>query len=72
MTRKTYTDAEVWADPGSRVILDMINLSRRLLGLYQLTYGEAPTADAVRARLELDDAETRELERERIRRAKLQ
>ena len=34
----------------------MINLSRSLLGLYLLIYGEARSAEAVRARRELDDA----------------
>jgi hypothetical protein len=72
MTRKTYTDAEVWADPRSRLILDTINLSRNLLGRYLLAPGDPRAAAAVRLRLELDDAEKRERERKRIRRAKLQ
>ena len=68
MTRKTYTDAEVWADPRSPAIFEAINLSRKYLRLHLLTYGEPGAADRVRVHLELADAEPRE----RLRRDKLQ
>jgi hypothetical protein len=67
---KTYTDAEVWADPRSAEVIKAINMMmRKPYGLRPLVHGNPEDAPAVRERLEQHDADARWAQRMRRRRA---
>ena len=50
--RKTYTDAEVWADPRSAAMFDWVNSNRKKLNMKPLVYGEPKSAGVIRIQLE--------------------